>query len=869
MASKRSPRLAGHRPFRAAARPTRGYRPALESFEPRLLLSGNTYTVNALTDTGAGSGLTGDLRYAITQAHANPGSTIDITAAGTDTLGSPLPGLSADVTITDGTPGSFVVSGGGAGSNYDALAVFIGVTATISGVDFTNFASSGNGGILSLEGTLTLDDAVLSNSSGANGGAVYVSPRATFTANRCTFHDNSAANGGGLFSFHTVNLNGCTVRHNSSQNAGGGIYDKGALDANGVLVADNSAATEGGGVYCGLNLGTSGLTLTDSTVTSNTAGSDGGGLALYFSAALTNDTIADNGSPPGPTGAGVSIGSASYSPVLRNTIVAQNLAGSSESDVDGAGSIAPSSSYNLIGDSTVSGAADGSQGNMVGTSASPIAAGLGSLADNGGLTETMAPSAGSPALGAGLVANAVDPRTSDPLPYDQRGAGFARVVNGSIDLGAFQTQAQGTSLAVSDASGVYGGTTALTARLTSGGNPVAGELVDFLVHGVDVGTAATNASGLATLKHASLGFIDVGGYPGGVTAGFAGGSGYGASDGSANLTVTPAPLVITANNRTKVYGQADPALTGTVTGVLNGDRVDAAFTTTATQSSDVRPGGYPITPAGLTGAKALDYTVARSTPGTLTVTPAPLTVTANDATRVFGQPNPGFVASYGGFVLGQDASALTGKVGFSTTATTQSQVGLYPVTPGGVSAADYAIRFVAGTLAVTPARLTVTPVDVTKAYGLGVPALAATYSGFVNGDTPASLTRPVTLTTTATAESPAGAYPITGAGAVSPDYTMAYKVGTLIVAAPTPADRAAFVTSLYENILGRAPEPSGMAYWLQTLADGVAPTTVFQVIYGSPEAVLLRAGHKAPVISQARALALALQALGRSGPGGS
>ncbi len=64
--------------------------------------------------------------------------------------------------------------------------------------------------------------------------------------------------------------------------------------------------------------------------------------------------------------------------------------------------------------------------------------GIGLLANNGGPTQTIALLAGSPAIDAGSNALAVDPTTGDPLAYDQRGAGFPRIVNGTVDIGAFE-----------------------------------------------------------------------------------------------------------------------------------------------------------------------------------------------------------------------------------------------------------------------------------------------------------------------------------------------------------------------------------------------------------------------------------------------
>ena len=88
--------LSERRPGNGAApvpgRGRRGRDWAPEGLEDRVLLSGLTYTVDATTDTGAGSGTSGDLRYAITQANSNPGSTIQFGVSGTIVLGSAAAG---------------------------------------------------------------------------------------------------------------------------------------------------------------------------------------------------------------------------------------------------------------------------------------------------------------------------------------------------------------------------------------------------------------------------------------------------------------------------------------------------------------------------------------------------------------------------------------------------------------------------------------------------------------------------------------------------------------------------------------------------------------------------------------------------------
>ena len=337
------------------------------------------------------------------------------------------------------------------------------------------------------------------------------------------------------------------------------------------------------------------------------------------------------------------------------------------------------------------------------------------------------------------------------------------------------------------------------------------------------------------------------------------------------LTVVPAPLAVVVNNKTKVYGQASPTLTGTVTGILNGDNVTAQYATPATTSSHVVNGGFPITVSGLSGSKAGDYAVMNPTAGVLTVTPAPLTVAASSGSKVYGQSTPAFHASFGGFTLGQGPGSLSGVLGFSTPATAASHVGVYPIIPSGLTSSDYAIRFINGNLGVTPASLVVTAPNVVKAYGQAIPTLTASYSGFVNGDSAAGLTTQATLSTTATAASAPGLYPILPGGGSSADYTIVNVPGTLnIRPSPLPSynpAQVAFVSSLYRDILGRAPEPFGLSVWIAELNQGATRAAVAQRIYHSSEAVTYRSHHRGHTITEAKALAHALQAQKKAGHG--
>jgi hypothetical protein len=268
-------------------------------------------------------------------------------------------------------------------------------------------------------------------------------------------------------------------------------------------------------------------------------------------------------------------------------------------------------------------------------------------------------------------------------------------------------------------------------------------------------------------------------------------SNYSVTVSNGTLTVFAATLTGVPASVSRLYGSADPAFSATYSGFANGDSaaiVSGTLTcaTTATVSSPV--GQYPFT--GCSGQVAPNYTIAYALAGvTLTVKPAPLTVTANNATRTYGAPDPSFSASYSGFLLADTAAtALTAPVTFTTNETATSAVGTYDIVPGGAAATNYAIAFVKGALTVTPATLTGVPASVSRLYGSPDPAFSATYSGFVNGETAAIVSGTLTCATTATVSSPVGQYPFTGcSGQGAPNYTIAYALaGVTITVKPAP-----------------------------------------------------------------------------------
>jgi hypothetical protein len=300
------------------------------------------------------------------------------------------------------------------------------------------------------------------------------------------------------------------------------------------------------------------------------------------------------------------------------------------------------------------------------------------------------------------------------------------------------------------------------------------------------GDTSASLTTLPTLITTATASSHVSGNPFAITASGATDADYTISYVSGTLTVTSGALTITANNQSKAYGAALPTLTASYAGFVNGDTSASLTTlptliTTATASSHVSGNPFAITASGATDA---DYTISYVS-GTLTVTGAALTITADNQTKAYGAALPTLTASYAGFVNGDTAASLTTLPTLITTATASSHVSgsPYSITASGATDADYTISYVGGTLTVTSGALTITADNQTKAYGAALPTLTASYAGFVNGDTSASLTTLPTLITTATASSHVSGspYSITASGANDADYTISYVSGTLMV----------------------------------------------------------------------------------------
>jgi filamentous hemagglutinin family protein len=270
------------------------------------------------------------------------------------------------------------------------------------------------------------------------------------------------------------------------------------------------------------------------------------------------------------------------------------------------------------------------------------------------------------------------------------------------------------------------------------------------------------------------------------------------------LTVDPAVLTVTARDAVRTYGAANPAFSASIDGFVLGDdpgilEGELAFSTPATSASTA--GRYAVTPSGLTTPDG-NYRLA-FVDGTLTVDPAPLTVTVNDAARVYGAANPDFSARFDGFVRGEGAGDLGGALGFATAADRRSGVGDYRVRGSGLRSGNYAITYVDGTLIIDPAPLTVTVNDAARTYGAANPRFTASFDGFVLGEGLGDLGGSLEFATAATRGSDAGSYRVTAGGLAGGNYAISYVGGALTV---DPAPLTVTVNDAARTYGGRNPE---------------------------------------------------------------
>ena len=198
---------------------------------------------------------------------------------------------------------------------------------------------------------------------------------------------------------------------------------------------------------------------------------------------------------------------------------------------------------------------------------------------------------------------------------------------------------------------------------------------------------------------------------------------------TASFTIAKANASVTPNAASKIYGTADPALTGTLAGFLAADGVTASYSRTAGESV----GGSPYTIAAtLSPATALDNYNVTYNAASFTIAKANASVTANAASKTYGAADPALTGTLSGFLAADGVNANYGR-------TAGESVGGSPYTIAATlspaTALDnYNVTYNTASFTIAKANASVTANAASKTYGAADPALTGTLAGFLVAD---------------------------------------------------------------------------------------------------------------------------------------
>ncbi len=308
------------------------------------------------------------------------------------------------------------------------------------------------------------------------------------------------------------------------------------------------------------------------------------------------------------------------------------------------------------------------------------------------------------------------------------------VANGGNDTSAPQTftitvkPKATTALVAQAASGAFGGTAALSATLTSGGNPLGGKTVAFKLNGTSAGSATTDATGVASVAAASLAGINAGTYPAGLNSGvqadFAGDASFASSTAGNTLTVAraAATMKVTINGATSAsvpFGSMI-SLTGNLTPNLDGETITFDINGTVVGSAVTSGGGVANLSVNLASFPALvASTTAYTVTGTVTTSPAnpnftfgtgtaPLTINKAAATLAFGTTTFTYDGSPKPVTVTTTPANLTGvSITYAGLPTPPTNAGSYALV-ATLTNANYTAPTINGTLTINRADQTIT-----------------------------------------------------------------------------------------------------------------------------------------------------------------
>ncbi len=579
-------------------------------------------------------------------------------------------------------------------------------------------------------------------------------------------------------------MTNCTIYGNSASGNGGGIVGAGisVLDS---TISGNTAPS-GGGLQIG------GATLTNCNISGNTASNGGGLCTARGTNLLTNCTVSGNSATNGGNGGGLF--TAGGTTTLTNCTVSGNSGGG----LDNQGTTT------LI-NCTVSGNSGGGLDNqgtttLINCTVSGNSAHIGGGLYNAGTTTltncTVSGNTGTDGSGGIYVSGTatlnntiVAGNTDSSGASDIGGAGTVSGSNNLIGTGGSGGLSNGVD------GNLVGATNPGLAPLGNYGGPT--ETMALLPGSAAIG-AGTAGSGVTTDQRGAprptSGATDIGAFE---SSGFTITVTSGSGQSTGVLTAFPAPLVVTvtANN------PSEPVAGGLVTftpppsgasATLSGSpaTIGATGTASVTAMANATVGTYAVT-ASASGATSASYSLTNQMIQPSFAGLTGQTISYGSTVTFTGKLADGQQVPAGEKVaVTVDAvthDATIASDGSFSTEFTSADVALNASSTAYKITYDYATDGVflaadgSSQLKVNPAELTITAVSTSMFTGQPVPLLTAVYTGFVNGDTPATLTTQPVLRSTASPSSAPGGYPISVGGASSPNYTIKYVPGTLTV----------------------------------------------------------------------------------------
>jgi len=320
---------------------------------------------------------------------------------------------------------------------------------------------------------------------------------------------------------------------------------------------------------------------------------------------------------------------------------------------------------------------------------------------------------------------------------------------------------------------VYDGATAATVTLAD--NRVAGDVLTSSYTTADFNTKNVGAAKPVSVTGIALSGADAVNYTSNTTA-------------STSADITARALTITAQTNAKTYdATTSSAAAPTVSGLQGSDTVSGlaqAYTDkNAGTNKTLSVSGYTVND-GNTGG---NYTVSTVNSTTGVINQAALTITAQASSKTYDATTSSATLPTVTGLQGTDSVASLAQTYADKDAGTGKTLAVssYAVNDG-FGGGNYTVSLVSNTAGViNPAGLTVTTIDTSRPIAQPNPPFAASYAGLQGGDTPASLTGSLVFATPADPASPAGSYAVTPSGVASPNYSIVFIPGTLLVLGTT------------------------------------------------------------------------------------